>query len=324
MSRAEAISIGHHRIAIVGFHRVREDHYDTRLTCLILTRCSDGSFTEEVIPSPFKDTLAKNGLAFTENRLVMLLTGTVGSSSDTDGFIVTLHLDSCIWTCTAATTMPCRSLRVKGVFVLDDSLYIVGKEEGVAGTTVVMCEMDHVTDMGTMEWEEQHFDDYQYYCCTRMGDTAYLLDVNAWGSPGLYSFQPYEEAVGEAPLPWQGISGVSYSITPVGRHLFVTREVMDWVEDAEGVERLPCRHLAYSFSLVSQEWAEYDIEDMIHVTWPAGTISVTPHHLGDNDIFFLGYTRDDREIRCAVATNFLPGGDDYVSAGRWNVMDPDA
>ncbi|GCA62763.1 hypothetical protein KIPB_005642 [Kipferlia bialata] len=253
----------------------------------------------------------------------MLMTPTVGSSSDTDGFIVTLDLDSCIWTCPAATTMPCTSLVGNGVFVLSDVLYIVGREEDESGTTVVTCGMAHVTDMGTMEWDEQHLDDYHYYCCTHVGDTAYLLDVNAWGSPGLYSFQPYEGAVYEAPLPWLDISGVSYSITPVGRHLFVTRKVIDFGERAEGVGRMPCRHLAYSLSLVSQEWAEYDIEDMIHVTWPAGDISL-PCHLGDNDIFFVGHTRDDLEIRCVVATIPLPGGDDYVSAGRWNVMDPDA
>ncbi|GCA63252.1 hypothetical protein KIPB_008830 [Kipferlia bialata] len=248
--------------------------------------------------------------------MVMTMARTSGIFN-TDGYIVTLDLDSCLWTCAAATTVPCSSLRVKGVFVLDNYLYIVGRlaheEDNDTGTTVVMY------DMGTMEWDVQHLDNCKHYCCTQVVDTAYLLDVYIWSSPGVFSFQPYEGAVYEAPLPWLDIDGVSYSITPVGRHLFVTRKVRDWV----GLERMPCRHLAYSISLVSQEWAEYDIEDMIHVTWPTGDIS-PPCRLGDNDLFFLGDTPDDPDIKCAVATISFPGGDDYVSAGRWNVMDPDA
>ncbi|GCA62764.1 hypothetical protein KIPB_005643 [Kipferlia bialata] len=111
-------------------------------------------------------------------------------------------------------------------------------------------------------------------------------------------------------------------MTSVGRHIFVSRELASGFRDGP-VEEEERYHFAYSYSLVSQEWTEHPVGDKTQTNMYTVDVSLA-HHLGDNDIFFLADKSDNPVIKCAVATIPLPGGDDYVSAGRWNVMDPDA
>ncbi|GCA63130.1 hypothetical protein KIPB_008039 [Kipferlia bialata] len=97
----------------------------------------------------------------------------------------------------------------------------------------------------------------------------------------------------------------------MGRHIFLYRPDVDgvgFIYDEPGT--------MFSYSTVSGEFTEYEgVSALLHTEKLCQAI-------GDGVVLFVS-----SDVRSGSgffsATVPLPGGDDYESAGRWNVMDAD-
>ncbi|GCA63053.1 hypothetical protein KIPB_007559 [Kipferlia bialata] len=213
-----------------------------------------------------------------------------------DGFMAILSLDSRRWELIPTSEMPCL-ISPWCIFALGQTLYVGG----------CIDDQDHASlvtyDTETAGWGQL---ESELVCgaftdCIVVEDTAYLLTYQS------------EEETEEVVWSYREGNGFSrhgtlpqmigcLSMESFGRHIIM-------VASLEADELL--HHVSYS--TVSGESVVYDTvgDESSHMSWtPIGP-----------DVQFVVDSLGDSPYRTARIT--LPGGDDYVSAGRWNVMDPD-
>ncbi|GCA62099.1 hypothetical protein KIPB_001196 [Kipferlia bialata] len=100
-----------------------------------------------------------------------------------------------------------------------------------------------------------------------------------------------------------------FDITAIGRHILVLAE--DQLDDDYV--------LLAVYSTVSGEWSVYPT---LHGRQRTENTLFSLSHIGHGIVLLLVSSTDSKDsFLCAPIP--LPPGDDYESAGRWNVLDPD-
>ncbi|GIQ79372.1 LOW QUALITY PROTEIN: hypothetical protein KIPB_000015 [Kipferlia bialata] len=322
------VQISENQVAFVGGLQ-REGHPDdaiplenTRIACVIVTRKSDGTLGEEVIVLPFRDPVVSGCMAHIGGRIYMFMSAHWGSDElrysefTSEGSVVALSLDTRECTVYPASEVPVR-MEPALSFVLGDIWYIVGSSTKVVGVPNEELRDDKHTkntiltyDTLSNEWGELDLETGippGLGIGTVVGDIPYFIGYKY----DAFTLVSYGE--GEGFKSMGGIPEMMYvtDMVTVGRHFFLRA-----TEDADGEdEHGPVR--IFSYSSVSQEWTEYpamDSETEVQFGFCA--------HIGGGVLFFVN-TTPTMMPTYLTGTVTLPPGDDYESAGRWNVMDPD-
>ncbi|GCA63012.1 hypothetical protein KIPB_007293 [Kipferlia bialata] len=294
-----ATAVSENQIVFVGpltSHGYDADETST-LACVFVTRKSDGSFNEEVVVTPFREMCVPTHCMTCTGGDLVLLVKPEGKPFFMDGFIAVLSLDSRRWEIIPVSEIPSLTSPLC-IFALGQTLYIAGNTHSRDYASLVTY------DTETKVWGQLESERVggAISNCTVVGDTAYILAYQGEGDTEevMWSYREGEGFSRHGLLP-QMIGCLS--MESFGRHTIMLASL-------EADELLH----PVSYSTVSGESVVYD-----RVGDESSLMSWTP--IGPDVMVVVDPDYQEAPYRTAMIS--LPGGDDYVSAGRWNVMDPD-
>ncbi|GIQ83400.1 hypothetical protein KIPB_004714, partial [Kipferlia bialata] len=271
------------------------------IVCMIVTKRSDGFFSQEVIPLPFSDRAVYNGVVYHAGKLYMLLCDpktdehyepdSIYLPFSSRGSVAVLSLDTQQCTVLPATDLPC-SLFTRCSFMLGDTWYIAGWNAKRAPILLTYQPLSNRWGRG----ESGVFGNMTpTLSSTVVGDVAYLMCEDSEFYPYVASFTEESGFRSVARLPKTSDALQMFSI---GRHLFV----YDTDTTDEPIVLL-------SYNTVSGEWVEYPSAVRL-------SVGCVGEHIGDGVlILFTGQSIFYREPECLYLTLSLPPGDDNVSLG---------
>ncbi|GCA62568.1 hypothetical protein KIPB_004370 [Kipferlia bialata] len=217
--------------------------------------------------------------------------------------IVSLCLDTREWIVCRNSTLPC-VLEPRCCFVLGNTFYLTGNPPNGDFSNILSY------DMTTEEWnivDTGHMGGPSYIRAVVVEETAYLLAVTTGDTKWLWSFRE----TGVPVCVDECTPGLyTHDMTAIGHHVILLEEV----PSEEGEHGL----FIYLFSVVSGVWYCFNT----HSEWMGADDPILYLcHSREEEVLLLNTSSDPPSL--FTATIPLPGGDDYESAGRWNVLDPD-
>ncbi|GIQ86227.1 hypothetical protein KIPB_008040 [Kipferlia bialata] len=268
------------------------------IVCMIVTKRSDGSYTQEVIPLPFSDRAVYNGVVYYAGKLYMLLCDpktdehyepdSIYLPFSSRGSVAVLSLDTQQCTVLPASDLPCSTI-TRCSFILGDTWYIAGWNTDTKRTPVLLTyhplsnRWDRVESgvFGNLTpmISSTVVDNTAYILCDYKGTIEYTGRIVA-------SFTERSGFRTVARLPKTSAELRMFSI---GRNLFIydTKKMYEPV-------------VLLSYSTVSGKWAEYR-------SGVKPSVGFVGEHIGDGDlILFMGETPFDREPECLSLTVSQP------------------
>ncbi|GCA63595.1 hypothetical protein KIPB_010824 [Kipferlia bialata] len=304
-----AVRVGDNTVAYVCQVQARKTHGEEcqncvrRLACLLVTKLSDGTYREEVIVSHIVTDVHRECVGYVGGRLYILVPGPeeslYGKSTHESVGVVTLSLDTHVWTVYPPTQLP-RKIYPRCSFSLGGCWYIVGPKACDSRDTVIL-KYNSFSQLWSQAPCNLIFDAFSILSCAVVGDTVYMLD-----SRHLLMLRFTEKSSGvECELP-RDLGGV-LSVFALGTHILINAGVSRYSRTPS-----PC---FYAYSTVSGEWTAYEQErherQSESCEWVGGSI-------GEGTALYLHTERDPMShtttgvLYCKAITATLPETEDVT------------